>query len=152
MKFLCKFKLLIMAIPNLPTDNLYKFGFVGFVFLISLLFYTRSAEKNNLLKIKSEYDLNYNHTIDMKNQYLSSKDTSFEEKAELNRKIDESNDMSKDIKKRICEFDSEASFYNFLLSVCILFASVFLLLWYFKLQRHQDLIIKKQARNGNDKM
>lgn len=148
MKLFANFKKLIMTLPSLPTDNLYKFGFVGFIFLLSLIFYTRSSEKENLLKIKSEYDINYLQTLELKEYFISNKDSSEVKKADVNRKISKANDQIEDIKNRISDFNSQSLFYNCLMVVCFILALFFLYLWYNRLQKYQDIIVKNEAEDA----
>ncbi len=137
-----------MTLPSLPTDNLYKFGFVGFIFLLSLIFYSRSSEKENLLKLKYEYDMTYMEALNSKEIYLLRKDTSETAKNEINKKIDKANREIYSIDTKIKNFNNESIIYNWIFAVCLIFCVIFLGLWYYKLQKYQDIIIKSQANDA----
>ncbi|WP_153846294.1 hypothetical protein [Sphingobacterium paramultivorum] len=148
MKIFSNFKKLNMTLPSLPTDNLYKFGFVGFIFLLSLIFYSRSSEKENLLKLKYEYDMTYMEALNSKEIYLLRKDTSETAKNEINKKIDKANREIYSIDTKIKNFNNESIIYNWIFAVCLIFCVIFLGLWYYKLQKYQDIIIKSQANDA----
>lgn len=142
-------KLLKPMLPNLPTDNLYKFGFVGCIFLLSLLYYIRSNEQSNLLKIRSEYDKDYFNAIELKNEFYSTKDSNTLKKNEINRLINQVNRNQIDIESKVVKFNSQSNFMYGLLVVCFLGALLFLWLWYVKLQKYQDIIIKKESEKND---
>lgn len=133
-------------LPNLPTDNLYKFGFVGCIFLLSLIFFTRSSEKESLLKLKAEYDRDYFNTTELKNEFIDSKDSNATKKQEINKLVKKVNRDLGIIKQKITDFNSQSTFMNIIFTVCTLGSILFLWLWYTKLQKYQDIIIEKESK------
>jgi|SRR5690606_32876845 len=157
---------LLRMFPNLPTDNLYKFSFVGCLFLIGLEVYfyvtiqkslTESYDKYKIeslvmdaefSKLKFEYlkleemlDRNRldndssNHLIDI---FSESKEKFKTNELILNKKIE-------NIETHIVQFDKSKP-YMLLSFIVLLFGTIFFACkWYYRLQKHQDTIIEREA-------
>lgn len=131
--------------PNLPTDNLYKFCFVGSIFLLGLLIFVRHNEYNKLLSLKIQYEREATYLrFDVKN-YNSSTDKDESQKKVLNLKISDINKNIAEVKDNISKFNEQANLSRILYIVLTLSIILFALLWYYKLQRYLDEILKKQA-------
>lgn len=153
-------------IPNLPTDSLYKFVFVGCIFLMGLIVYYRVSTKESLMesydknkiesiainldfaKLKLEYDkidklLGHQNvdrdTIDKLIDSYSEKYQSFFKADSLMRiRLD-------DLDRSLVKFDDQQPMYSSFIVILILIAIFSCALWYCKLQKHQDKIIKREA-------
>lgn len=151
--------------PNLPTDNLYKFGFVGS--LVLLIFFI------NLLNNKIEKQKDYSFQIDLKTVELDIKYEAISSKANLitdifNSDID-SNTASKftyrleDLEKEKLETDVDKNInnkhieeynakseslitakwiYGILITISSLSVLIFGKLWYNRVQVFEDKILK----------
>lgn len=167
-----------MKIPDLPTDNLYKFiALLGMtIFILSLIFpiwkMQEIAERNFILE--EELSLYQRRMKDAKLKAASlwsfveqhPPDKSPPNKAQLDRFVSQVDLMEKELKD-IGDWQSKAiirvEFLKYLkqqlerwevyltIGVCIGSAIMLcgFIMWYFKLQRYQDRIIKKEAGKNN---
>lgn len=161
--------------PNLPTDNLYKFVFVGCLFLIGLIVYGRIKKEDLLTESYDKYfienikqDLQYkslqeeyksiNNEIDYwkaegGNNYLRKRDSlrSLIRPYSAKLKVFEENDkiLSKNL-QIICEkkkeFEKEKFWSNCYIAIIGAIATASGFFWYFKLQILQDKILKQELR------
>lgn len=161
--------------PNLPTDNLYKFLFVGCLFLIGLIFYTENKQEALLTESYDKYSIeNIRQDIQYKNlkadydkinndiDYWKSqgRDVYFQKKDSLKNlislysaKLDvfKENDkvLSENLKSSVDKktaFEIQKRKNN-----CYKFFLFFLVIlsggfWFFRLQIYQDNILKEDLR------
>lgn len=138
--------------PSLPTDNLYKFGFVGFVFLLSLMIYTRYNSYNKLMDLQLQNQIERSFVENERIAYVKGGDTSLTSKLRINNRIDELNKKIDNYERVEREFNRWGNLFTFFYFALSVFIVVFLFLWYYRLQRYQDILIKSQALNEKSKM
>ncbi|WP_286778973.1 MULTISPECIES: hypothetical protein [Sphingobacterium] len=161
--------------PNLPTDNLYKFFFVGFLFLIGLIVYTENKENSLLTEsydkyfienvrqdiqyktLKADYD-KINNDIDYwKRQgsgvYIKKKDSLKNLISLYSKKLKvfEENDsvLSENLKsanEKKIEFDKQKYLNKWYVGILGFLALLSGALWFFRLQIYQDRILKEDLR------
>lgn len=153
-----------MVIPNLPTDSLYKFGFVGGLVLVLVSYYILSVKVDSYNNISNELDIQQvtmeaqvtiinqtmNILIDLYNENPNP-----EQAAVLNKQINqvekERNSMKiykEEIEAKTSHFlDSSVQIdrYRNLTYLVMAFGSIVTLLsgfmWYCRLQKFQDLML-----------
>ena len=168
-------------LPNLPTDNLYKFGFVGCLFLIGVIvFYTVKIEislttsynhyKIENLNLDLEFDklgVDYNSLKD-EIKYWKSKgeEVHGSKRDSLNIQIKKFEELKLAFNKNEQKINQEIKivenyqniFFWFkivmIIVVCILLIITIKLgcLWYKKLQIHLDKLTKLEAENYENKL
>lgn len=148
-----------MSLPNLPTDNLYKFvALVGVIILIATLYFPIMKAREyrlSMVKLKGQLRL-----LDIELDYLKEKATDLKsdhdntghtrteliyEAHQLKMKSEELKTKGEEL--RILELD-----YQLLISIQksgmlmgILTGILGFSLWYFKIQRYQDRQLKKNS-------
>lgn len=157
-----------MNIPNLPTDNLYKFGFVFSLIIAIFLFYSFNEkkeyfEKYNIdLEFRSiDLDLKYakfteeykiiekkfnENPTDKEGEILSLKFELIENQklkmdsilSVYNKSVDVFNDDFK-------SFNTNIKYYKLFIGFSFLIAVFFAVLWYLKGQRYEDFILKSKV-------
>ena len=159
----------VPTLPNLPTDSLYKTGFIGCVFLVALGIYLIQLKNEKYLLSEKELDdilIENNHLgSNLKNKILSIDSLYFNEdySAEIEKNLESelknieiSNEnlilFESKIKRQIEFFDSTTSHYYmsiYGLTALIILATIggiiSVHLWYNRLQKYLDVIIKNQA-------
>lgn len=163
-------KILKRMVPNLPTDNLYKFGFVGslvlFVFFINLLNNKIEKQKEYSFQIDLktvELDVKY-ESITTKSNFLkeifnsdidSATEAKFtiqlekleEEKAELDVEKEINNTHIEDFNEKIEDLNLVKFIYGSLIFLSCLSLVIFGKLWYKRVQIIEDKILKNNPNN-----
>jgi len=135
-------------IPSLPTDNLYKFialtGFFTFVLSLGFLLTEGAAYETGLKTAQTQLDEN-EYALD----YLNSERNTFTGNAEAMKRFELGKDVTSII-ENISRLQSKSRKTNRLIAtwfgtIGLCFALLGFSLWYFKVQRYQDKLLKAQA-------
>lgn len=134
-----------MNLPNLPTDNLYKFLALSGIFLCitclvikSVEFQSFSAKRANAL----------NQLVDIQrdlDNIVITKDTLDEAKKQTQLINTEVEKERNDIKALREPYDQNKSLYNLGIGVGFFVSIVGFLLWYLKVQRYEDKLLKSNT-------
>lgn len=159
--------------PSLPTDNLYKFSFVGSLFLIILIVYSNmkkeelltdtynqfaieNIKQDNVLK-ENEYLLkSIKYEVDNMeswNTYTSRKGDSLKSLLnEYSKKLMEVKGENsilrqniKSVEKKLVNFYQAKKFWNTLIFILSITMVLSGIGWYFKVQYYQDTILKNES-------
>ncbi len=150
-----------MRFPNLPTDNLYKFmalsGLILFVFSFFVPFWLMHNIKLKTLEIKEELDL-----LDIEEKYLKEIHEDIEALPSNKRRkaIKLNEERFKDYSKKLMQTRRKVETMKYLdsmrrdirilalvgISLGVIFTYCGFFLWYKRLQKYQDQIIKNEAQ------
>lgn len=153
---------------KIPSDNLYKFICIGgLVLVISsylslvykdqkyadqvLEYYSQAkivGEEVNQLKstsnsLTASMGKVSNDSLQQQNNEIINKLNSYE------LDITKVNNLANQLDYLKSDLDVQNKFLNKVIDIGFLFIAVGFILWYWKLQRYLDLIVKKQARESN---
>ncbi|WP_166334626.1 hypothetical protein [Sphingobacterium chungjuense] len=151
-------------IPNLPTDNLYKFSFVGCLFLIGLTAYLTGRYQSDLLASYDKYklesialDYQYEELLEeyqmidekvaIDSTLLNGKEVlDFRKKRNLFKRTQANLNARIDIAQEkldyfACKILPSASLFAFILFLLAIYSCY---LWYIRLQYYQDEILKSE--------
>lgn len=159
--------------PNLPTDNLYKFGFVGCLFLLGLGVFYIANYRNQLIQSYDSYsvesvslDLEYNKlTLEFEKakrlirENKTSKDSSIQLIEDYEKRFLDFKDSESLLNSRIKSVDDKMDVFNsymWLYGLCILVlmsgSAFFCYKWYHNLQKFQDMLLQLQLRVEQGKL
>lgn len=152
-------------IPNLPTDSLYKFGFVGGIFLIFFSYYTLLVKMENYTELSNKLDIEqatlqigFNSLIESQKtlNFMMENDKQGQQleyvisrSDELERAYEGLKSKEQEIKKRNESFKvitDQITSLRYLTYVLVLIGFIFTFIsgykWYYKIQKYQDLLLK----------
>ena len=161
-----------MNIPNLPTDNLYKFIALSGIVLIILSLVLPNVEVTKLENKQEESslavpalqkqinDLNLSLSIlesdtattsmnklskqdltKLRERIIELANKTYDARAEFDQNKIKSDSVGSSINK----LSQELSFYSYLMNMGFVLMITGFILWYFRLQKYLDLIVKKEA-------
>lgn len=159
-----------MVIPNLPTDSLYKFCFVGGLFMFFMSYYALIVKVENYDELSYKIDIEQlKLEVQMKSlkesyEMLAPMFDAIENSDQENYVISKSDELEKryeQLKIKETELEIQSEFFSnetkriinlkiityILMGVGILTASLSGWKWYAKIQKYHDYILKRKYEN-----
>lgn len=139
----------MLKTPTIPTDNLYKFMALSGVFSAVVLIVTMQLTLYNLMLKTSELN-GLTKILKEEKDSLKKKDSIQNEKVE--RFTERYNELTKTLLVHQTSLDYFISFKNlgYLMIIIFICQSIWgFMLWYHRLQKYQDEMLKREAEESN---
>lgn len=161
--------------PNIPTDNLYKFGFVGSLFLLSFFIYNLVKIIENNSNKEFQIDLNSkileiehdhiadqyqfvgeifksNPSVEVANMAKNRLDSLDEHKKQFKMKEATQNNVNKNFLDRKIYYFFYIGTFIFMAIVSVISTVLFGRFWYLRVQKIEDEILKNNLKKFDSKM